>query len=173
MLYDAGIFVGGLVLISLASLVLSTSLERIGVRFGFPQALLGIVTALGADSPEIASAITALHRGNAVLGVGVVFGSNLFNLASLLGLSAVTAGFVRIAPQAVIFNGTVSLCLTYRRCAHRPVNRARLDRRRSTGLRFCAVRRSVRARIGPAQIPFAATANSSVFARCALGATRR
>lgn len=112
MLYNAGIFVGGLVLVSLAGLVLSTSLERIGVRFGFTQALLGIVTALGADSPEISSAITALHGGNAVLGVGVVFGSNLFNLASLLGLSAVTAGFVRIAPKAAIFNGTVSLCLT-------------------------------------------------------------
>jgi cation:H+ antiporter len=53
--------------------------------------LLGIVTALGADSPEIASAITALAAGHSDLGVGVVIGSNIFNLAALLGLSALVA----------------------------------------------------------------------------------
>jgi cation:H+ antiporter len=107
--FSVGIFLGGLALISLSSLVLSTSLERMGVRFHFTQALLGIVTALGADAPEISSALTAMQSGNDAMGVGIVFGSNLFNMASLLGLSAVAAGCVKIGTQAVVFNGAVAM----------------------------------------------------------------
>ncbi len=110
--FETGMFLAGLAVVSVSSLVLSTSLERIGVRFGFTQALLGIATALGADAPEISSAIAAQHGGNNVLGVGIVFGSNLFNLASLLGLSAIVAGSVRIGINAAIWNGAVALVMT-------------------------------------------------------------
>ncbi|MEA2387066.1 MAG: hypothetical protein QOJ22_1240, partial [Thermoleophilaceae bacterium] len=37
-----------------ASVVLARQLDRIGQRLGFSEALLGMVTALGADAPEIA-----------------------------------------------------------------------------------------------------------------------
>ena len=57
-----------------------------------PEAWLGLVAALAADAPEITSAVTALTRGQASIGAGVVIGSNVFNLAALLGLAAVAAG---------------------------------------------------------------------------------
>ncbi len=47
---------------------------------------------MGADSPEIATAVTALVSGQHDLSRGVMFESNLFNLAALFGLGAVIAG---------------------------------------------------------------------------------
>src|SRR5205085_2980343 len=72
-----------------ASALLVTRLERIGERLGLTEAMLGLLAALAADGPEITSSITAMARGQGSVGVGVVFGSNAFNLAALLGLSAI------------------------------------------------------------------------------------
>src|SRR5216683_5185263 len=65
--------------------IFARELDRIGERLGFSEALLGMVTALGADAPEIASAVAAVVAGHKETGVGVVVGSNVFNLAALLG----------------------------------------------------------------------------------------
>src|SRR5207247_5766482 len=78
-------------------------------RLGFSEALLGIVTALGADAPEIASAVAAVIAGHTDTGVGVVIGSNVFNLAGLLGLSALIAAPVRIHPHGLVLNGGVAI----------------------------------------------------------------
>ena len=53
---------------------------------GLAAGLLGLLTALGADAPEISSASSALFAGASEVGVGVILGSNLFNLAALHGL---------------------------------------------------------------------------------------
>jgi cation:H+ antiporter len=92
-----------------ASVVLARELDRIGQRLGFSEALLGMVTALGADAPEIASAVAAVVVGHADTGVGVVVGSNVFNLAALLGVSALIAGRVRIHGHALVLNGGVAV----------------------------------------------------------------
>lgn len=102
-------FGGGLALSTLASVVLAISVDRVGERLDFSEGLLGIVTALGADAPEIASALTALAAGRRDVGVGVVLGSNIFNLAALLGLSAVIADGVRIRRRGLLFQGGVGL----------------------------------------------------------------
>ena len=103
------LLLGGLVVTVTSSLVLARELDRIGERLGFSEALLGIVTALGADGPEIASAVVALISGHNDTGVGVVVGSNVFNIAALLGLSAVLAGAVRIHSHGLVLNGGVAL----------------------------------------------------------------
>ncbi len=59
----AFLFIFGAVLSLGASVLLVTRLERLGARFGAPEAMLGIAAALAADSPEIATAVTALARG--------------------------------------------------------------------------------------------------------------
>src|SRR5438094_6892821 len=92
-----------------ASVVLARELDRIGERLGFSEALLGIVTALGADAPEIASAVAAVVAGHEDTGVGVVVGSNVFNLAALLGVSALIAGPVRIHRHGLLLNGGVAI----------------------------------------------------------------
>src|SRR5207237_4390890 len=99
------VFLGGLVVTVASSVVLARELDRIGERLGFSEALLGMVTALGADAPEIASAVTAVVAGHEDTGVGVVVGSNVFNLAALLGVSALVAGPVRIHKHGLVLNG--------------------------------------------------------------------
>src|SRR5438094_594293 len=70
---------------------------------------LGMVSALGADAPEIASAVAAIVAGHEDTGVGVVVGSNVFNLAALLGVSALIAGGVRIHRHGLLLNGGVAV----------------------------------------------------------------
>jgi cation:H+ antiporter len=105
------LFVGGLALTVVSSLVLARELDRIGERLGFSEALLGIVTAVGADAPEISSAVVAIVTGHEDTGVGVVVGSNVFNIAALLGLSAAIAGPVRIHAHGLVLNGGVAIAV--------------------------------------------------------------
>ncbi len=112
LLQQFAVFGGSLALIALSSYVLTANLEKAGARLGISEGLLGIVTALGADAPEIASAITALVAGHHELGVGVVIGSNIFNLAALLGLSALLAGVVRPGREGLFLDGGVAIGAT-------------------------------------------------------------
>jgi cation:H+ antiporter len=105
------LFLGGLIVTVASSLVLARELDRIGERLGFSEALLGIVTAVGADGPEISSAVAAIVSGHRDTGVGVVVGSNVFNIAALLGLSAVIAGRVRIHRHGLMLNGVVAILI--------------------------------------------------------------
>ena len=99
------LFAAGVVLSLAASWLLVSRLERLGERAGFSEAWLGLVAALAADAPEITSAVTALIRGQASVGAGVVIGSNVFNLAALLGLAAVAAGGIAFHRRVVLLGG--------------------------------------------------------------------
>jgi cation:H+ antiporter len=103
-----GLFIAGLAVTVASSIVLARELDRIGARLGFSEALLGLLTALGADGPEIASAVAAIVTGHNETGVGVVLGSNVFNIAALLGLSAVIAGSVSIHRHGLVLVGAVA-----------------------------------------------------------------
>jgi cation:H+ antiporter len=97
-------------LISLgASWLLVVSLERVGARLALSEALLGMLAALAADAPEITTAVTALIRHDQHVGAGVVIGSNVFNLAALLGLSAMVAGEIALHRRVLELGGAVAL----------------------------------------------------------------
>src|SRR5260370_116455 len=78
---------------------------------GGAEAWLGLGAALAADAPEITAAVTALARGQASVGAGVVIGSNVFNLAALLGLAAVVAGQLRFHRRVVLLGGVPGVWL--------------------------------------------------------------
>ncbi|MGH3199566.1 MAG: sodium:calcium antiporter [Streptosporangiaceae bacterium] len=99
------LFAAGVAVSLAASWLLVSRLERLGERAGFSEAWLGLVAALAADAPEITSAVTALTRGQASVGAGVVIGSNVFNLAALLGLAAVAAGGIAFHRRVVLLAG--------------------------------------------------------------------
>lgn len=95
--------------VSLASSWLLVSrLGRIGASLGLSEALIGMLTALAADAPEITAAVTALVRHDHAVGAGVVIGSNVFNLAALLGLSAVVAGWIALHRRVVLLTGALA-----------------------------------------------------------------
>jgi cation:H+ antiporter len=102
-------FLVGLALTLGASELMARGLTRLGTKLGFSEGLLGLLAALGADSPELSSAVIAILAGAGDVGVGVVVGSNLFNLAALLGLSALVAGGVRVRRGPLLLDATIGL----------------------------------------------------------------
>jgi cation:H+ antiporter len=102
-------FVVGAAVSLATSWLLVSRLERIGERLGMSEALLGLVAALAADAPEISAAVSALTSHQQSVGAGVVLGSNVFNLAALLGLGAVVAGRIGLHRKVVALGGSVAL----------------------------------------------------------------
>jgi cation:H+ antiporter len=102
-------FLAGAAVSLVASWFLVSRLERVGARLGFSEALLGIVAALAADAPEISAAISAMTSHQQRVGAGVVLGSNVFNLAALLGLGSVVAGRIGLHRKVVALGGAVAL----------------------------------------------------------------
>jgi cation:H+ antiporter len=95
-----------------AARLFARRLDRLGVRFGFPEALIGLLTAVAADGPNVSSALFALIKGAHDVGVGVLVGSNTFQLAAMIGLSALLAGAVRIPRETLLLEGVVGLLIT-------------------------------------------------------------
>lgn len=91
-----------------ASFILVSRLERVAGRVGLSEAMLGLVVALAADSPEITSAVTASVHGQTAIGAGVVLGSNVFNLAALLGLGAIVAHRISLHRKVVLLDGSTA-----------------------------------------------------------------
>lgn len=91
--------------------VLVVRLERVAHRLGLTEAALGLLAALAADAPEIASSITALVHHDQGVGVGIIVGSNLFNLAALLGIAAVLSVSLPISRDLALFEGVPALGL--------------------------------------------------------------
>lgn len=108
----APLFLVSLAVTLAAARLFARRLDRLGVRFGFPEALIGLLTAVAADGPEISSALFALAKGAHDVGVGVLVGSNGFNLAAMIGVSALVTGRVRLARETLLFEGTVGLIIT-------------------------------------------------------------
>ena len=104
-------FVVGATVSLATSWVLVSRLERVGERLGLSEALLGMVAALAADAPEITASVTALVHRQPTIGAGVVLGSNVFNLAALLGLGAVVAGRISLHRKVIAFSGSAALLI--------------------------------------------------------------
>lgn len=64
----------------------------IAESLGVPDAVVALtVVALGTSMPELATSVVAARRGHADVAVGNVLGSNLFNVLSILGITAMIA----------------------------------------------------------------------------------
>src|SRR5438067_858525 len=106
------LFLVSLVVTLAAAASFARRLDRLGVRIRLPEALIGLLTALAADGPEITSALVALAKGEKGASLGVLVGSNVFTLAAMLGLSALLAGSVHLRREALALEGTVALLAT-------------------------------------------------------------
>ncbi|MGH8980668.1 MAG: hypothetical protein ACRDWE_06560 [Acidimicrobiales bacterium] len=103
------LFFAGAAVSLASSWIVVSRIERVGGRLGASEALLGLVSALAADAPEITSSVSALLQHHGDVGAGVVIGSNVFNLAALLGIGSVVAGFVALHRKVVVFEGVIAL----------------------------------------------------------------
>lgn len=111
-LWEALLWLGGLFVALGASEALVHALTALGRRTHISLALLGLLVALGADAPEITSALLALGQGSTDVGAGVLLGSNIYNLAGLLGLSALLGGSLSIGGRWLTNDMIVNVVLT-------------------------------------------------------------
>ncbi len=84
-----GWIVVGLVLLSVGARVLVDGASTLAEAFGVSQLMIGLtIVAIGTSLPEAATSVMASMRGERDIAVGNVVGSNLFNIFSVMGLSA-------------------------------------------------------------------------------------
>lgn len=83
------VFVISLLIVVEASALFTRRLEIISDRLRFSPGLLGLLGALSANIPNYVAALDAAvsHRIN--IGIGIIIGSNIYNIAVILGLSAI------------------------------------------------------------------------------------
>lgn len=83
-----------------------------GVALGIPEAVIGMtVIAFGTSLPELTACIAAARKGQSDMIVGGIVGSNIFNILSVMGLSAVAKPLL-IDPRFILFDLPVVLVVT-------------------------------------------------------------
>jgi cation:H+ antiporter len=106
------LFVVSLAVTLLAARFFAQRLDTIGTRFGLPESMIGLLTAVAADGPEISSAMVALIKGAHSTSVGVLVGSNAFNLAAMIGVSALLTGSVALARRDLAPEAALCVAIT-------------------------------------------------------------
>lgn len=78
------------------------NLIEIGSALGISQIILGVTaSAMGTSLPEFGSALIASLSGSVDIGVGTVIGSNIWNIAGILGISATVAGGIGASKEGL------------------------------------------------------------------------
>lgn len=108
------LIVVGLALLVIGAQLLVGSATEIAESLGVSDLVIGLtVVAVGTSLPELATSVLAAFRGQRDIAVGNVVGSNVFNLLSVLGLSAAVApGGLRVADEAIRLDMPVMLAAT-------------------------------------------------------------
>jgi cation:H+ antiporter len=85
------IFLASLLIVLSAAAWFTRRLEALCDRLDLSAGMLSILSALGANIPNYVASIVAIANGQQDLGLGIIIGSNIYNLAIILGLSSLTA----------------------------------------------------------------------------------
>lgn len=82
--------IAGLVLVTVGAESLVRGAVRLATRFGLSPMFIGMtIVGFGTSTPELGASVTASLRGATDISIGNVVGSNIFNMAIILGLTAV------------------------------------------------------------------------------------
>ncbi|MEL7423489.1 MAG: calcium/sodium antiporter [Bacteroidota bacterium] len=92
-----GIFVASLATLLKASDWFVDSAEAIGLSLGISPFIIGVtIVAFGTSLPELATSIASVFAGESEIVIGNVVGSNITNIALVLGLTAVVVKNIEI-----------------------------------------------------------------------------
>ena len=95
--------IGGLILLGFGSKLLVDSAVSIARHLGVSDLVIGLtIIAIGTSLPELATSVLASMRGQRDIAVGNVVGSNIFNILSVLGLTALVAPAGLPVPTAAL-----------------------------------------------------------------------
>ena len=102
----------GLVLLYFGAEGLIKGSSSLALRMGITPLVIGLtVVAFGTSAPELVVSTKAAYQGQGGIAVGNVVGSNIFNIAVILGLSALLRPMV-IRVQLIKFDTPIMLGLT-------------------------------------------------------------
>ena len=83
------LLLGGFVFLVLGAELLVRGASRIASMLGIPPLIIGLtIVAYGTSAPELFVSLQSSLQGNADISLGNVVGSNIFNVLSVLGISA-------------------------------------------------------------------------------------
>lgn len=92
--------IAALLVLTAGAEVLVRGASSLALRLRLSPLFVGLtVVAFGTSSPEMAASLAASARGSSDIAVGNVVGSNIFNIAAILGIAAI------IQPIHVVFAG--------------------------------------------------------------------
>lgn len=92
-----GLFVVSLAVLLKASDWFIDSAERIGLSLGISPFIIGVtIVAFGTSLPELATSIASVFSGESEIVIGNVVGSNITNIALVLGLAALVVNKIEL-----------------------------------------------------------------------------
>ena len=90
--------IAGLAMVVLGGEFVATTAETLAIEMGMSEALVGLtIVAVGTSLPELVTSVVASKKGENDLALGNVIGSNILNIAIILG----TVGTIGQAPISV------------------------------------------------------------------------
>jgi cation:H+ antiporter len=100
---QAGLVAVGLLLLAVGARWLVSGATVFARSLGVSELVIGLtVVAVGTSLPEVAASVIAAWRGERDIAVGNAIGSNLFNMAAVLGLTGLaTRGGIPVAEPAL------------------------------------------------------------------------
>ncbi|MDR3291875.1 MAG: calcium/sodium antiporter [Methanobrevibacter sp.] len=104
------ILIISLIIVIKAADVFIENISLIGAALGVSQILLGVTAAaIGTSLPEFGSALLAIINHSSHMGVGIVIGSNIWNIAGIFGITAIITGFVKADKKSLNRDGLVAI----------------------------------------------------------------
>lgn len=90
--WDAGRLIVGIAIILVGAVWLVDGAVRVATDLGVSEAVIGLtVIAIGTSAPELVTTMVATVRGDRDLAIGNLFGSSIYNVALILGITALVA----------------------------------------------------------------------------------
>ena len=107
-----GMLLAGLVTLLAGSEILVQGAVAGGVALGVPEAVIGMtVIAFGTSLPELTACIAAARKGESDIVIGGILGSNIFNILSVMAISALVRPLL-VDPGFVPFDTPVVVVVT-------------------------------------------------------------
>ena len=112
-LLNLGLVAAGLFMLVMGARWLVDSAVTMARWWGVSELIIGLtIVAIGTSLPEIATSVVAVFRGERDIAVGNAIGSNIFNLLSVLGITALIAPLgINVPPGVVAFDIPVMIAV--------------------------------------------------------------
>ena len=103
---------GGILTLLIGSEILVQGAVAGGVALGVPEAVIGMtLIAFGTSLPELTACVAAARKGQSDVIIGGIIGSNIFNIFSVMAISAVAKPLI-IDPRFAAFDMPVVVAVT-------------------------------------------------------------